>query len=70
MWDTHNVLQKTVVKPSLARPVRTAVTTVSYNSSGSLIGAGLADGTIQIWGVGGEALGPTWLHGKWSTAQL
>ncbi|KXZ47241.1 hypothetical protein GPECTOR_37g247 [Gonium pectorale] len=48
IWDTHNVAQKTVVKPSLARPVRTAVTAVSYNSTGSLIGAGLADGTVQM----------------------
>jgi WD40 repeat protein len=62
VWDTHNLLQKTVVKPSLARPVRTAVTAVAYNSSGSFIGAGLADGTIQIWGVGGEAARPARLH--------
>ncbi|GFR46159.1 hypothetical protein Agub_g7687 [Astrephomene gubernaculifera] len=54
IWDTHNVLQKTVIKPSLARPVRTAVTAVSYNTTGSLIGAGLADGTVQVWSVGGK----------------
>ncbi len=22
IWDTHNVMQKTVVKPTLAKPVR------------------------------------------------
>ncbi|KAG2487343.1 hypothetical protein HYH03_014059 [Edaphochlamys debaryana] len=54
VWDTHNILQKTVIKPTLAKPGRTSVTAVSYNSTGSLIGAGLADGTIQIWGVGGK----------------
>ncbi|KAG2434016.1 hypothetical protein HYH02_012476 [Chlamydomonas schloesseri] len=54
VWDTHNIAQKTVIKPSLAKPVRTAVTAVSYNSTGSLIGAGLADGTIQVWSVGGK----------------
>lgn len=53
IWDTHNILQKTVIKPSLARPVRTAVNAVSYNSTGSLIAAGLADGTVQVWNVGG-----------------
>ncbi|KAG2425173.1 hypothetical protein HXX76_013927 [Chlamydomonas incerta] len=54
VWDTHNIAQKTVIKPSLAKPVRTAVTAVSYNTTGSLIGAGLADGTIQVWSVGGK----------------
>ncbi|GIL65412.1 hypothetical protein Vafri_19165 [Volvox africanus] len=54
IWDTHNIMQKTVIKPTLARPVRTAVTTVSYNTTGSLIGAGLADGTVQVWSVGGK----------------
>ncbi len=54
IWDTHNILQKTVIKPALARPVRTAVNAVSYNSTGSFIAAGLADGTVQVWGVGGE----------------
>jgi WD40 repeat protein len=54
IWDTHNLLQKTVVKPTTAKPVRTAVTALSYGLEGKLIGAGLVDGCIQLWNVQGE----------------
>lgn len=46
--------QKTVVKPSLAKPGRVSVTACRYNADGGLIAAGLMDGTIQLWSVGGK----------------
>eukprot|EP00195_Chlamydomonas_chlamydogama_P015841 CAMPEP_0202913062 /NCGR_PEP_ID=MMETSP1392-20130828/59433_1 /ASSEMBLY_ACC=CAM_ASM_000868 /TAXON_ID=225041 /ORGANISM="Chlamydomonas chlamydogama, Strain SAG 11-48b" /LENGTH=510 /DNA_ID=CAMNT_0049604183 /DNA_START=1 /DNA_END=1533 /DNA_ORIENTATION=+ len=54
VWDCENILQKTVIKPTLSKPVRTSVTTCRYNHDGRLIGAGLMDGTIQIWSVSGK----------------
>lgn len=48
IWDTHNVLQKTVVKPSTPSASRVGVSTVAYNSTGKLLAAGLADGTLQV----------------------
>lgn len=54
VWDTWNVLQKTVIKPQLAKPGRSAVTTCRYSHDGGLIGAGMYDGTIQLWDVKGE----------------
>jgi hypothetical protein len=42
------VLQKTVIKPSLAGAGRVAVSSCAYNSDGRLIAAGIMDGTIQV----------------------
>ena len=53
VWDTWNVLQKTVIKPQLAKPGRIAVTACAYNHDGGLIGGGMFDGTLQIWDVKG-----------------
>ena len=55
-------VQKTVIKPSIVKPVRTSVTACRYNSDGKMIAAGLNDGSIQLWGVtGGEKCG----SGRW-----
>lgn len=54
IWDTHNILQKTVVKPSTPSAARVGVSTVAYNTTGKLLAAGLTDGTLQVWGVGGK----------------
>ncbi|KAL3156845.1 hypothetical protein ABBQ38_001114 [Trebouxia sp. C0009 RCD-2024] len=54
VWDTWNVLQKTVIKPQLAKPGRIAVTACAYNHDGGLIGGGMFDGTLQIWDVKGK----------------
>ncbi|KAL6753523.1 WD40 repeat-like protein [Haematococcus lacustris] len=54
IWDTHNIMQKTVVKPTTSKPVRTAVTTCGYGLDGKLIAAGLVDGSIQLWNVSGK----------------
>lgn len=54
IWDCTEVVQKTVIKPQLAKPVRTAVTTCSYSSDGNLIAAGLMDGSIQLWSTTGK----------------
>lgn len=53
VWDTWNVAQKTVIKPTLKKPGRVAVTVARYNSDGHIIAAGLANGTIQLWDVKG-----------------
>ena len=53
VWDTWNVLQKTVIKPSLAKPGRVSVTACCYSKDGSLIAGGLMDGTLQLWDVRG-----------------
>ena len=55
VWDTWNVLQKTVIKPQLAKPGRIAVTACAYNHDGGLIGGGMFDGTLQIWDVKGAS---------------
>ena len=54
IWDTEKITQKTVLKPTLARPGRSTVTACTYNSEGGMIAAGLKDGSIQIWDVRGE----------------
>ena len=53
VWDTWNVVQKTVVKPTLAKPGRVTVSMARYNNDGHLIVAGLNNGTIQSWDVRG-----------------
>lgn len=55
VWDTHNVVQKTVVKPTLAKPGRVTVSMARYNNDGHLIVAGLNNGTLQSWDVRGTA---------------
>lgn len=60
IWDTHNVLQKTVVKPTTPSAARVGVTTVAYNSTGKLLAAGLADGTLQVWCVLCVRCGVVW----------
>lgn len=46
-----SVEQVMVVKPTLARPGRVAVTCCAYSTDGHILGAGLMDGTIQLWDV-------------------
>lgn len=53
VWDAWNVVQKTVIKPTLKKPGRVKVTTARYNSDGHIIAAGLENGTIQLWDVKG-----------------
>lgn len=53
IWDTWNVLQKTVIKPSLAKPGRVSVTSCCYSTDGGLVAGGLMDGTLQLWDVRG-----------------
>jgi hypothetical protein len=48
IWDTHNILQKTVVKPTTPSAARVGVTTVAYNSTGKLLAAGMSDGALQV----------------------
>ena len=59
VWDTWNVVQKTVIKPTLPKPGRVPVSMARYNHDGHLIVAGLNNGTIQCWDVRGEA---TFMH--------
>ncbi|KAH7624593.1 hypothetical protein Ndes2526B_g00793 [Nannochloris sp. 'desiccata'] len=54
VWDLWQLEQKTVIKPTLARPGRVSVTCCGWSSEGKLIGGGLADGTLQIWDVRGK----------------
>ncbi|KAG1653233.1 hypothetical protein FOA52_008483 [Chlamydomonas sp. UWO 241] len=54
VWDTHNIMQKTVIKPTLQKPVRTPVSAVRYSGDGRIIAAGLNDGSIQLWSVTGK----------------
>lgn len=37
-----------VIKPKLARPVRVAVTTCSWDYEGKCISGGIGDGSIQV----------------------
>ena len=53
LWDTAEVKQKTVVKPSLPKPGRVAVTACRFSRDGRVIVAGLANGSIQLWDVKG-----------------
>lgn len=54
VWDMWNMTQNTVIKPTLRKPGRVSVTSVTYNSDGKLIAGGLMDGTIQVWDVRGK----------------
>eukprot|EP00887_Chlorella_sp_A99_P001654 scaffold8.g1654.t1 len=54
VWDMWELVQKTVIKPSLAKPGRVPVTGASWSTDGRLIGAGLMDGTLQLWDVRGK----------------
>lgn len=54
IWDTHNLLQSTVVKPTPLKPGRVAVTGCCYNGDGTLICCGIMDGTLQLWDVRGK----------------
>lgn len=54
LWDVDRLKQKTVLKPTLRQSGRVAVTTCCYNSDGSIIAAGLVDGSIQLWDVKGK----------------
>ena len=56
VWDTWNVLQKTVIKPTQNRPGRKSMTTCNYSLDGRLIVGGLSDGTLQLWDVRGETM--------------
>ena len=54
VWDMWAATQNTVIKPTLRKPGRTAVTAVRYNHNGTLIAGGLEDGTIQVWDIRGK----------------
>ena len=54
VWDTASVTQKTVVKPTLAKPGRVTVSMARYSNDGHLILAGLNNGTLQAWDVRGS----------------
>ena len=54
VWDLWTLNQKTVIKPTLARPGRVAVTACNYSSDGKMIAGGLFDGTVQLWDVRGK----------------
>lgn len=60
LWDTANVVQKTVIKPQLQRATRVSVTACAYNSTGASIAAGLADGSIHVWDAKGAPLAVWW----------
>jgi len=45
-----------VVKPTVTRPGRVAVTACAYGDEGALIAAGLVSGTLQLW----DAKGAHW----------
>jgi len=51
VWDmeTFETKQKSVFKARNAKGMKSQVTSCCYNSDGKLIGAGCADGSIQIW---------------------
>ena len=40
-----------MIKPTLKRPGRTAVTSIAYNKDGGLIAGGLEDGSVQLWDI-------------------
>lgn len=54
LWDTMELVQKTVIKPKLRKPGRVAVTACTYSHDGNVIAAGLRDGSIHIWNVSGK----------------
>ncbi|GMH33543.1 hypothetical protein BSKO_01377 [Bryopsis sp. KO-2023] len=53
-WDAVNIEQKVVVKPTLRKPGRVAVTACCYSRDGGIIAGGLRDGSIQLWGAKGK----------------
>ncbi|XP_059626113.1 uncharacterized protein LOC132269099 [Cornus florida] len=56
IWDVNDFKsQKQVIKPKLARPGRTPVTTCAWDREGKRIAGGIGDGSIQIW-----SLKPGW----------
>lgn len=52
-----NLKQKAVIKPTLSKPGRIAVTACAYSSDGNLLAGGLMDGTIQLWSASGSKIG-------------
>lgn len=54
VWDLWTLEQKTVIKPTLARPGRVSVTTCAWNGDGRVVAGGLMDGTLQLWDVRGK----------------
>ncbi len=54
LWDAQTSVQKTVVKPALAKAARTAVTACAYARDGRTIAAGLVDGSLQLWDASGR----------------
>ena len=55
VWDTEELAQAAVIKPTLSKPGRVGVTSCRYSPDGLSIAGGLADGSIHIWDVRGEA---------------
>ena len=53
IWDTETATQRTVVKPTVGRPGRVAVTACAYGDDGALLAAGLNSGVLQLWDVRG-----------------
>nr|XP_043610651.1 WD repeat-containing protein 70 [Erigeron canadensis] len=52
IWDVNDFnSQKQVIKPKLARPGRTPVTTCTWDREGKSIAGGIGDGSIQIWSI-------------------
>ena len=49
LWDTEEVTQKMVIKPTLLKPGRVSVSTCAFTADGYGIGAALTDGTLQTW---------------------
>ncbi|OAY64622.1 WD repeat-containing protein 70 [Ananas comosus] len=50
LWDVSDFKsQKQVIKPKLARPVRTPVTACGWDHEGKRIVGGVGDGSIQLW---------------------
>uniref|UniRef100_A0A061QZ94 Wd repeat-containing protein 70-like n=1 Tax=Tetraselmis sp. GSL018 TaxID=582737 RepID=A0A061QZ94_9CHLO len=54
LWDCENIVQKTVIKPQLAKPGRVGATTCAFSEDGGMIAAGMRDGTVQLWSVKGK----------------
>ena len=54
IWDLWTLQQKTVIKPTLVRPGRVAVTACCWAPSGVMLGGGLLDGAVQLWDVRGK----------------
>ena len=55
VWDLWGLVQKTVIKPTPAKPGRVTVSCCGWSpGDGKVIGGGLEDGSIQIWDVRGK----------------